>query len=192
MTYSDIKTGHCALLLAGICILSSCSKELPAPTVVDFMEDGRLLEATMIRCAADRSELKYTQECINAREAVERLAAQEDAIKRRDLEAESTRKREALRRAQQAAAEARLRAEEAERLRRESEYLQQFDELPARGGESVPPPSGAQDSAAAPQQSDAAAAQQIDAAAAPPEEADSATLDEVREELRKRQQAPQP
>ena len=47
-----------------------------------------------------------------------------------ELEARSERKREALRRTQQAAAEARRRADEAERLRKEAEYVAQFGVLP--------------------------------------------------------------
>lgn len=176
MTYKVAKNRHCALLLAGIGALSACSKG-PPRTTAEFMDDTRLLEATIVRCAANRTELKYDQECINAREAGERLAAKEDAAKRASLEAESARKREALRRAQQAAVDARTRAEEAERLRREAEYLQQFDELPARENENVPQP--AVDESAAPEQ----------AVATPPSASESsATLDEVREELRKRQQ----
>lgn len=177
MMYKIAKTRHLVLLLAGIGALSSCSKAPPPRTTLEFMDDARLLEATMVRCAANRMELKYDQECVNAREAVERLAAREDAEKRTLLEAESSRKREALRRAQQAASEARARAEEAERLRSEAEYLQQFDELPGPDEENLPQPAAGE--IPAPDQTGATPSAETDS---------SATLDEVREELRKRQQ----
>ena len=122
-------TSGLRLLVAATCIAAGCTPEPPPRTVGEFIDNPRLLEATMIRCAENRAELKYTPECLNAREAVDRLAAREEAARRAELEAESARKREALRRAQQAAAAARARAEEAERLRREAEYLGQFGEV---------------------------------------------------------------
>lgn len=147
-------TALCLALTAG------CDSEPPPPSVVDFLENPRLLEASMVRCAANRTELKYTRECLNAREAVDRLAAGDEAERRKELEAQSARKREALRRAQQAAAEARARAREEERQRREAEYLMQFEEAPppdggfdAGGGVGTQPPaslSGSQPPAAPP------------------------------------------
>lgn len=117
-----------ALAASCIAVTTGCDSEPPPHSVVDFIENPRLLEATMVRCAANRAELKYTPECLNAREAVDRLAVTNEAERRKELEAQSARKREALRRAQQAAAEARARAEEAERQRREAEYLGLFEE----------------------------------------------------------------
>jgi hypothetical protein len=88
-----------------------------------MMENPRLLEATMVRCAQNRSETKYLVECVNARDAVNRLEAGRQEAKRADLEAQSERKRQALRRTQEAAAEARRRAEEERNLREQAEYL---------------------------------------------------------------------
>ncbi len=85
----------------------------------------------MVRCAQNRDQLRYTAECVNAREAVDRIAATEEAAKRSELDAQSERKRESLRRAQQAASAARQRAVEVERLREEAEYLGQFGEVEA-------------------------------------------------------------
>lgn len=132
-------------------VLGACTREPPARTVTEFVDNPRLLEATMLRCAENRLELKYTEECLNAREAVNRIAAQEDAARRKELEAQSTRKREALRRAQEAAVEARARAAEAERQRREAEYLGQFDENGSVTGDSAvePPPMPPDNSAGA-------------------------------------------
>jgi len=115
------------IIALGACgLLAACAKEPPPPTVDEFVQDPILLEAAMVRCGQNRSSTKYEPECVNAREAVNRIARAEEERRRDNLEAESERKRRALRRTQEAAAEARRRAEEAERLRREQEYLSQF------------------------------------------------------------------
>ena len=112
-------------------MLAGCAdKEPPARTVTEFVDNPILLEAAMVRCSRDRNETRYQQECINAREAVNRIEAKEEAVRRAELEARSESKRKALRRMQEAQAEARRRAEEAERLREEAEYLAQFGVLP--------------------------------------------------------------
>ncbi len=84
----------------------------------------------MVRCAQDRSKTKYDPECVNARQAVARIQAKEEAEAKAAFEARSESKRAALRRTQAAAAEARRRAEEARRKREEAEYLAQFGVLP--------------------------------------------------------------
>ena len=117
-------------MLCGIGLLVGCSKEPPPRSVTEFVDNPMLLEAAMVRCSRDRAESRYEAECVNAREAVKRIAAKEEAERRAELEARSERKRQALRQTQQAAAEARRRAEEADRLRREAEYLAQFGVLP--------------------------------------------------------------
>lgn len=118
-----------AVLLLG----AGCAKEPPPRTVTEFVDDPLLLEAVLVRCTKNRSESRYDPECINAREAVKLVEAEEEAKRREQLEAQSERKREALRRTQQAAAEARRRVAEAERRRREAEYLAQFGQLPPEG-----------------------------------------------------------
>ena len=118
-------------LLLGAVFLAGCADEAPpARSVTEFIENPILLEAAMVRCSRDRRESRYEQECINAREAVNRIEAKEEELRRAELEARSESKRRALRRMQEAQAEARRRAEEAERLRREAEYLAQFGVLP--------------------------------------------------------------
>lgn len=82
----------------------------------------------MVRCSQNRAESRYVVECINARDAVNRMEAAQDKIRREELEKQSERKRQALRRTQQAAAEARRRTLEAQQLREEQEYLGIFDE----------------------------------------------------------------
>lgn len=98
------------------------------------MEDPILLDATMVRCVANRDSVNYDPECVSAREAVERIAAAEKGARRAALEAESERKQKALRRAQEAADDARRRAAEAQRLREEARL---FGLLPATPEEPV-------------------------------------------------------
>ncbi len=118
-------------VLLAAALFAGCSETAPpARTVTEFVENPILLEAAMVRCSRDRRESRYDQECMNAREAVNRIEAKEEEIRRAELEARSEAKRRALRRMQEAQAEARRRAEEAERLRQEAEYLAQFGVLP--------------------------------------------------------------
>ena len=95
----------------------------------------------MIRCAEDRSKSRYEAECVNARQAVARVQAKEEAARAAELEASSESKRKALRRTQAAANEARRRAAEERRLREEAEYLAQFGVVPpteSESGEALP------------------------------------------------------
>ncbi len=119
------------LLLSAIALLGACSEEQPPRSVNEFMENPNLLEATVVRCSQNRSETRYDPECVNAREAVSRMAAREEQAGRAALEAQSERKRQALRRTQEAAAEARRRTADANQRREEAEYLAQFGQLPA-------------------------------------------------------------
>lgn len=123
------------ILLWGAVFLAGCSRELPPRTVQEFLDDPIQLEAAVVRCAQSRSETRYEVECVNARQAVSIIEAREERERAELLEEQSQRKRDALRRTQEAAAEARRRAEEAERLRREAEYLAQFGELPPPEGD---------------------------------------------------------
>ena len=122
------------ILLLCTVLLAACAKEAPPRTVTEFMDEPLLLEAVLLRCTENRAESRYEAECVNAREAVKLIEAKEVAARRAELEEMSERKREALRRTQQAAAEARRRAAEAEKLREEMEYQAQFGLPPARGG----------------------------------------------------------
>lgn len=131
MTRTRAPKTNLLLLLAGFCsVLTACSKAPPPRTVSEFLDNSILLEATMVRCAQDRSKTKYEAECVNAREAANRLASAEEEARRIELEKQSERKRRALRRTQEAKAEARRRAAEARRRREEAEYLGIYEELP--------------------------------------------------------------
>lgn len=112
---------HCCL--CGLVLLAACAKKPPPISVFEFMENPRVLEATMVRCGENRAEMKYEGDCMNARDAVNRLEVREKEARKAELEALSERKRQALRRTQQAAAEARRRAVESEKQREAAEYL---------------------------------------------------------------------
>jgi len=111
-------------------MLAGCAEEPPPRSVTEFVENPMMLEAAMVRCSQDRAKTRYDAECVNARQAVSRIQAKEEAEARAALEARSESKRAALRRTQAAAAEARRRAAEQQRLREEAEYLAQFGVLP--------------------------------------------------------------
>jgi hypothetical protein len=124
-------TRRISLTLCVLGALGACSEEQPPRSVEQFIENPNLLEATVVRCSRNRSETRYDPECVNAREAVSRMAAKEEQAGRAALEEQSERKRAALRRTQAAAAEARRRTAEANRRREEAEYLAQFGVLPS-------------------------------------------------------------
>lgn len=184
-------------------LLGACSKEEPPPhTVLEFMEDSILLEATMVRCARDRSRMKYESECVNAREAVNRIESREEVQRKKELEAQFERKRRALRRTQEAAAEARRRAADEQRRREEAEYLGLYETIPTETGEqAVPPRSAAQNNQPAAQTvqptaqstlSDDQTGSAIDPPAADSPEVPDASeaaddINSVREELKRRQ-----
>jgi len=199
--------------VAAICVLAAlaaCGKESPPPSVQEFMEDPILLEATMVRCGQDRAATRYDAECINARDAVDRIAAAREQARRQEFEAQSEQKRQALRRAQQAAADARRRAQEAERRREEARNFGEFEPLPPgdEASETVDAPErdrddspdGAPPDSAVEAPPDGAATElpssmnsqpEPDAASGTDAEvgdnADNTSLEEVREELRRRQ-----
>lgn len=77
----------------------------------------------MVRCGQNRSETKYLAECVNVREAINRLEVGKKQARRAELEAQSERKRQALRRTQAAATEARRRAKEEQERREQAEFL---------------------------------------------------------------------
>lgn len=136
-----MRTARFLPLLIGLTLLVGCAEKVPPRSVAEFEENPLLLEAAVVRCAQNRAESRYDAECVNAREAVKRIEAREDAARREELERQSEAKRRALRRTQQAVAEARRRAEDEERQRREAEYLAQFGELPpTESGTDEPPP----------------------------------------------------
>jgi len=127
------------LLLCSVLIVQGCSSDQGAVrSVQEFLDNPIFLEAAVVRCSQNRTESRYDAECVNARQAVSIIEAREERARREQLEAESESKRDALRRTQAAAAEARRRVAEAEQLQREAEYLAQFGVTP-------PPPTQGDD-----------------------------------------------
>ena len=114
------------LIIGGIALLAACAEERPPRSTSEFLEDPLMLEAAMVRCSEDRVATRYDAECVNAREAVKLIETKEEAARKVDMDAQSESKRQALRRTQEAASQARRRAAENERLRKEAEYLAQF------------------------------------------------------------------
>ncbi len=118
-----MKTLRLNFCLIGPLILTACAKEPPPPSVDEFLKNPRMLEAAMVRCGQNRSETKYLAECVNARDAINRMEVGEKQARRAELEAQSERKRQALRRTQAAAAAARQLALDAQERREQAEYL---------------------------------------------------------------------
>ena len=123
-------TRHFALLVIGAALVAGCNRQPPPRSSTEFFENPMLLEAAMVRCAQDRAQSRYDAECLNARAAAERIQVKAEAQQQAELEEQSERKRNELRRTQAAAAEARRRALKDAEDRKEAEYLAQFGELP--------------------------------------------------------------
>ena len=188
---SGMKTSSISISLYGLIFLAACAKEQPPISVAEFMENPRLLEATMVRCGQNRSQMKYEAECVNARDAVNRLEAREKKAKREELEAMSERKRQALRRTQRAAAEARRRAVENERDRESAEYLgvaegQAGTELTGEVGATIDPTAVAEGNAPGVEISPPEP-ESIEDAARQMEPDAGSDLESIREELKRRQ-----
>lgn len=203
---TDGTTFRCLAAVALCATLVACDAEPPPRSTSEFMENPILLEAAVVRCNQNRAESRYDPECMNAREAVKIIEAREEAEHRAALEAESERKRQALRRTQRAAAEARRRAEEERRRREEAEYLAQFGELPPEetsreedfgnapiavvpdaevGPEAEPISSPYDEAAPAPEPVTGSNAPAVEVEAEP----DAADLEAIREELRRRSES---
>jgi membrane-bound lytic murein transglycosylase len=190
------------ILAVGIACIAGCAEPPPPRSVQEFLDNPLVLEAALVRCSRNRSETRYEAECVNAREANKIVAAREEAERRAEFEAQSERKRQALRRAQEAAAEARRRAAEAQKRREEAAYLAQFGQLPpndSRQAEDadtgnvpiavIPEPAEESADAADGGYSEPLSAPASDASNAPTavvEPEPARDLDEIREELKRR------
>ena len=192
-----MKTLRLNFCFSGLLLLAACAREQPPISVSEFMENPRLLEATMVRCGQNRSEMKYEVECVNARDAINRLEVDAKQARREELEAQSERKRQALRRTQEAAAEARRRALEAQKRREEAEYLGVFDGVTPNGTGIAEDPEFTPDAGTGPEGNIpgveiAPPEPQADEVTVEFAEPESATdLESIREELKRRQENPQ-
>ncbi len=175
-------TTRLVIICGSLILLAGCGKEPPPRTVAEFLDNRILLEATMVRCGKNRNMSKYEAECVNAREAINRIATIDEEERRAELEAQSARKRKALRRTQQAAAEARRRAADARRRREEEEYLGVF--------EGSPPGAGTDDDAGNVQRmDDSGDVEQAPADGPQPAGEGEQDLESIREELQRRQES---
>lgn len=171
-------------------LLAGCTEEPPPRSVGEFLENRILLEATMVRCGENRNQSKYDSECVNAREAINRIAVEEEKARRKELEAQFERKRKSLRRTQEAAAEARRRAAEARRRQQEADYLGVYDEmLPGAEIGGALPPGSSVDTGDVDRTQDAGGDGQTATETAPLEGEAGQDLEAIREELRRRQDA---
>ena len=118
------------LLIAAIALAGCEKEEEPVRSIQEFVDNPLLLDAAMVRCQRDRRETRYDKECINAREAVRIVEAEEEAARRAGLAAQSEAKLREIRKRQEAEDNARRLAEEQERQREEAEYHAQFGDAP--------------------------------------------------------------
>jgi hypothetical protein len=116
-------------LLAGL-VLSGCS-EPPPRSVLEYVEDPVLMEATLLRCRLEPELRPDPISCDNARRAAQRLASAAEAERRAQLEAESERRRAERRAREEAESEAARRAEEARRQAEEAAYEGRWEPLPS-------------------------------------------------------------
>ena len=194
-----MKTSRLNYCLFGLVLLTACAEEPPPTSVEDFLKNPRMLEAAMVRCGQNRSETKYLAECVNARDAINRMEAGQNQARRAELEAQSERKRQALRRTQAAAAEARRLALDAQKRREQAEFLGVVDGVAPDGTGLADDPGSATDIAVGPDSN----APGVEIAPPEPEgaadtfenlEAESGVgsdLESIREELKRRQENPQ-
>ena len=107
-------------VVAAAIILAACSQQLPPRSPAALMSDPAVLQGVLFRCNQLQNAALRDAECRNAREAVDRLAAQEGTDEQEQEHAEEAASFEKAREA--------LRArDERERLRRESQMDEQPD-----------------------------------------------------------------
>ena len=69
----------CGCLGAVIALTAACSpRRIPPLTVADLMEDRVLLDGVLMKCNRDPGKARSNSDCMNARIAIERLAARVD------------------------------------------------------------------------------------------------------------------
>jgi hypothetical protein len=69
----------CGCLAAVVLLSAACSpRRIPPMTVADLMEDRVLLDGVLMKCNRDPAKARTSSDCLNARIAIERLAARVD------------------------------------------------------------------------------------------------------------------
>ena len=120
----------CGCVAAVILSAAACSpRRIPPVTVEDLMEDRVALDGVLLKCNRDTAKASRDSDCLNARIAVERLAARVDPAEEAKRAEEFERSREQLRSAE-------------DKKRQEQESKQKVDayHLPVIPVEPTPPP----------------------------------------------------
>jgi hypothetical protein len=69
----------CGCIAAVVVLTAACEpRRIPPMTVSDLMEDRVLLDGVLMKCNRDPGKARSNSDCINARVAIERLAARVD------------------------------------------------------------------------------------------------------------------
>jgi hypothetical protein len=88
----------CGCLVAVTALSMGCSpRRIPPMSVSDLMEDRVLLDGVLMKCNRDPAKARSTTDCLNARIAIERLAAQVDPAEEAKRAEDFERSREQLR-----------------------------------------------------------------------------------------------
>jgi hypothetical protein len=88
----------CGYIAAAVLSVAACSpRRIPPVTVSDLMEDRVALDGVLMKCNRDPARARQDSDCLNARIAIERLAARIDpAVEAKRVE-EFEKSREQLR-----------------------------------------------------------------------------------------------
>jgi len=125
----------CGCVAAVVVSTAACSpRRIPPMTVSDLMEDRVALDGVLMKCNRDPGKARNDSDCLNARIAIERLAAQVDPSIEAKRAEDFERSREQLR-----IAEDKKRQEEESKAKKVDAY-----HLPVIPVEPTPPPKDAQ------------------------------------------------
>jgi hypothetical protein len=103
MPYSSKQIFAFAMLCGVVLGSTACSpRKIPPMTVEDLMEDRVTLDGVLLKCNENPTKARTNTDCVNARIAIERLAAKDvDPTIEKKRKAEFERSREQLRLAQE-------------------------------------------------------------------------------------------
>jgi hypothetical protein len=108
---SRFPRGWLTAALIAVAVGAACTQQLPPRSALDLMEDPVTLQGVLLRCNQLQTAALRDQECRNAREAVERLANENEGSQ--EAQAQAARDKAAFERAR----EARRARDEQQRLR---------------------------------------------------------------------------
>lgn len=106
--------------IAVVTLLAACSQQLPPRSISTLVSDPAVLQGVLFRCNQLQNAALRDPECRNAREAVDRLAAEESIEQQGDKQAAADAGFEKARQARRA-------RDERERNRREAQVASQSD-----------------------------------------------------------------